>query len=339
LEGSPGRARVEIRYTALSFSAPEKVRFKYRMEGLDSAWLDAGAKRLVDYSFLPHGHYKFHVRACDDEGVWGDQEAGFDLDVPPHFWQTWWFVGASCVGGVAGISLIARRVEKKNTQRRLERAQQKHLVEMERARIAREFHDEIGSSLTHVIVLSELVKGDKTHPEEVEAHAAMISRTARKAVQGLGTIIWAANPSNDTLDSLAQYISQYSYDFCQATPVTCHLDLPTEVPPLPLTAEVRHNLFMIVKEALHNVVKHSKASTACVRLKLHPGSIELCVEDNGCGFMANAAPGGRRHGLANMRHRAEAIGATLQIISQPGAGCRVETRLMLPSTPGGQNTL
>ena len=103
----------------------------------------------------------------------------------------------------------------------------------------------IGASLSHMIVLSELVKADKTQPSEVEAHAAKIGSTAQKAVRGLGTIVWAVNPRNDTLDSLVQYISQYAYDFFQASQIACHLDLPTEVPPIQLTAEVRHNLFMV----------------------------------------------------------------------------------------------
>jgi signal transduction histidine kinase/ligand-binding sensor domain-containing protein len=332
LTAPPGRARLVIQYTALSYSAPEKVRFKYRMEGLDSAWVDGGAKRSVDYSYLPHGRYKFQVRACNNDGVWSTQNASFDLIIPPHFWQTWWFLGAALLGGGAGIALTARRVEKINAQRRLERERQAHLVELERARIARDFHDDVGARLTHVIVLSELLREDKGRPKEVEAHAAMIGNTARNAVRELGTIIWAANPRNDTLDSLVQYISQYSYDFFQATPIACHLDLPAEVPAVPLAAEMRHNLFMVVKEALHNILKHSHASEARLRLVLQDGILELRVEDNGDGFEFDPAVNGRRSGLSNMRHRIEAIGATLRIESSPGGGTSIQAKLPYPPT-------
>jgi len=338
LRGPPGKARVEIRYTALSFSAPEKVRFKYRMEGLDTGWVDAGGKRVVDYSYLPHGDYKFSVLACNEDGVWGAEGASFELTIPPQFWQTWWFLGAAIAAGVSGIALTARRLETARAQRRMERQRQEHLVELERARIARDFHDEIGSCLTHVIVLSELVKGDKLQPKEVEAHASMIGKTARNAMQGLGTIIWAANPRNDTLDGLMQYISQYSYDFCQATPVACHLDLPPEAPPLFLTADVRHNLFMIVKEALHNVVKHSRASEACVNLRVEHGYLDVGVRDNGCGFDP-AAVGGQGHGLASMRQRAEAIGAVLSIEARPGSGVSVRARFFCRNLAQGQSSL
>ncbi|HWX20949.1 MAG TPA: two-component regulator propeller domain-containing protein [Candidatus Binatia bacterium] len=334
-----GKTRLGIRYTALSFSAPEKVRFKYRMEGLDSAWVDGGTKRIVDYSYLPHGRYKFQVQACNNDGAWSTQGAKFELIIPPHFWQTWWFVGTALLSSGAGIAFAARRIENVKAQRRLERQQQAHLVELERARIARDFHDDIGSCLTHVIVLSELVKGDKSRPTEVEAHAAMIGNTARNAVRGLGTIIWAVNPRNDTLDSLVQYISQYSYDFFQATPICCHLDLPAEVPPVPLTAEVRHNLFMVIKEALNNILKHSQASEARLWLRLQDGVLEIRVEDNGRGFNVGLAAASQRSGLANMRHRTEAIGASLQIDSRQGAGTCIRVQLPYPTKEGSVCTI
>jgi len=331
LSAPAGKTRLEIQCTALSFSAPEKVRFKYWMEGLDSTWRDGGTKRVVDYSYLPHGRYKFHVQACNNDGVWNAHGASLDLIVPPHFWQTWWFVGAALLGGGAGIAFSARAREKVKAQRRLEREQQAHAVELERVRIARDFHDDIGSCLTHVMVLSELVKADKERPNEVEAHAAMIGNTARNAVRGLRTIIWAANPRNDTLDGLVQYISQYSDDFFQATSVSCHLSLPQDVPSLPLTAEVRHNLFMVVKEAFNNILKHSQASEARLGLSLQNGVIEIYVQDNGRGFEVNSASVSKRSGQANMRQRMEAIGALLQIESSPGGGTFIQVKLPYPS--------
>jgi signal transduction histidine kinase len=185
--------------------------------------------------------------------------------------------------------------------------------------------------LTHVMVLSELVKADKMRPTEVDAHATMIGNAAKNAVRGLRTIIWAANPRNDTLDGLVQYISQYSDDFFQSTSISCHLDLPGEVPSLPLTAEVRHNLFMVVKEAFHNILKHSHASQARLALSLQDGVLEMYVQDNGSGFQVELATTSTRSGLANMRHRMEGIGASLRIQSSPGGGTSIRVRLPHPS--------
>ena len=243
----PGKGRLEIHYTALSFSAPEKVRFKYRMDGLDSDWIDGGTKRVADYSYLAHGHYQFQVQACNNDAVWNTHGASLDLIILPYFWQTWWFIGLVLLSAGVTIAITVRSIEKVKLRRRLERQEQAHAVELERARIARDFHDDLGACLSHMIVLSELVKVDKAQPSEIEIHAAKIGNTARKAVQGLGTIVWAVNPRNDTLDSLVQYISQYAYDFFEASQIACHLDLPTEVPPIQLTADIRHNLFMVIK--------------------------------------------------------------------------------------------
>jgi signal transduction histidine kinase len=127
-----------------------------------------------------------------------------------------------------------------------------------------------------------------------------------------------------------QYISQYSYEYCEAASLPCRLDLPTEVPVLPLIAEARHNLFMVLKEALHNVLKHAHASEVRLSLKLHEGLLELRVEDNGRGFKADSVVTSQRRGLANMRHRMDAIGAALFIESSPGAGTSIYARWAYP---------
>ena len=323
----PGKGRLEFQYTALSFSAPEKVRFKYRMMGLDPDWVDGGAKRVADYSYLAHGRYQFQVQACNNDAVWNTEGASLNLIILPHFWQTWWFMGMALLSGVAVIAFTALSFEKAKVRRKLERQEQAHAVELERARIARDFHDDIGASLSHMIVLSELVKADKTHPREVEAHATKIGSTAQKAVRGLGTIIWAVNPRNDTLDSLVQYISQYAYDFFQASQIACHLDLPTEVPSIQLTAEVRHNLFMVTKEALNNILKHSQASEVHLCLTVQDGVLEIRVEDNGRGFETAVTATSQRSGLANMRQRTQLIGAILHIESQPGKGSSIRVQM------------
>ncbi len=142
----PGKRRLEIHYTALSYSAPEKVRFKCRMANLEPDWTDAGAKRVAIYPYLPHGRYRFRVRACNNDGVWNLDGASLDLIIAPYFWQTWWFLTPALLSGAAGIALAARGVERTKTRRRLEREEQRRAVERERARIARDFHDGLGAS-------------------------------------------------------------------------------------------------------------------------------------------------------------------------------------------------
>jgi signal transduction histidine kinase len=301
------------------------------MEDLEAEWTDAGAKRAAIYPYLPHGSYRFQVQACNNDGVWNSEGATLNLVVEPHFWQTWWFIGVAVLCGVAVVALAARKLEKAKVRRQLEREEQLRAVERERARIARDFHDGLGASLTRMIVLSELVKADKSQPAEVEAHATKIGRTAQEVVRGLGTIIWAVNPRNDSLDSLVQYLTQYAYDFFQDSSVRCRLDFPSEVPVVRLAAELRHNLFMVVKEALHNILKHSQATEARLCLSFNQGILEIVVKDDGAGFEPMRAVTIGRNGLANMRQRAEALGSRLEIESQPGKGTSI--RLRVPCLP------
>jgi signal transduction histidine kinase/ligand-binding sensor domain-containing protein len=330
---APGRRRLEIHYTALSYSAPEKVRFKCRMGDLEPDWTDASTKRVAIYPVLPHGRYRFQVQACNNDGVWNQEGASLDLVIEPYFWQTWWFIGVTILSGAAGVAVAARGLEKAKTRRRLEREEQLRAVERERSRIARDFHDGLGASLTRMIVLSELVKADRAQPEEVAAHATKIGSTAQEVVRGLGTIIWAVNPRNDTLDSLVQYLSQYACDFFQNSSVRVRLDFPAEVPVVPLPAEMRHNLFMVVKEALHNILKHAKATKARLCLSVREGMLEIAIEDDGCGFEPTRASTPQRSGLVNMRQRAEAISASLEIASQPGQGSSIRVRVACPPLP------
>ncbi len=160
----PGRGRVEIHYTALSFSDPRKVRFKCRLEGVDSDWEDVGRQRSANYSYLRPGDYRFHVRACNNDGVWNETGATLELTVLPHSWETWWFIGALLAGGATAVALTVRRVEKQKARRKLERLKYERELEHERARIARDIHDDLGASLTRMSVFSELVRADKSSP-------------------------------------------------------------------------------------------------------------------------------------------------------------------------------
>ena len=326
----PGKGRLEIHYTALSLTDSKKVLFKCRLQGLEKNWEDVGTHRSVKYSYLRPGDYTFQVQACNNDGVWNHEGATLAIKILPHFWETWWFIGAMLGSGATAIALTVRRIEKQKARRKLERLQHEQAVERERARIAKDIHDDLGASLTRMTVLSELVKADKQLPEEVEGHANRIGVSADEAVKSLDAIVWAVNPRNDTLDSLLQYLSHFAYDFFQQTAMTCQLDLPAEVPPISLTAEVRHNLFMVVKEALNNALKHSGGTEVSLRVALRDSELEIQIADNGSGFVIPVSDAGvRRNGLGNMRQRVDTIGGTLHIESQPGRGTAVDVKLHL----------
>ena len=331
LQIPPGRKRFEFHYTGLSFTVPEKVRFQYRLEGLEPEWVVAGAKRVANYSYVPPGSYKFHVKACNNDGVWNDAGAELAFMVLPHFWQTWWFrvmATLAAASAVAGSVLIETR---RRMHRKLERLEQQRGIERERTRIAQDIHDDLGASLTRITLLSQTARSELDNPSQAAVDLDRIYGTARELTRAMDEIVWAVNPKHDTLDSLASYLGRFAQDFLGAAGIRCRLRLPLELPQWPLTAEVRHNLFLAFKESLHNAVKHAAATEVQISLKVGPASFVLSVKDNGCGFLpespAQTPPDPARpangNGLVNMRQRLNEIDGGCEIKSAPRAGTNV----------------
>jgi signal transduction histidine kinase/ligand-binding sensor domain-containing protein len=323
----PGEQHYEFRYAGLSFVSPNKVRFRYRLEGLEPEWMEAGTKRSVTYSYIPPGDYVFRVTACNNDGVWNPVGAELAFTVLPHFWQTLPFRVALGVAAMAVVAVAVWAATQRRMRRTLEAAERQRAVERERARIARDIHDDLGSSLTRISLLSESVAPDQGESPQAAEALGQIYRTSRELVQAMDEIVWAVNPKHDTLDSLANYLGNYAQDFLDTAGIRCRLDVPVALPPGPVTAEVRHNLFLAFKEALNNVVKHAGATQVTVMLQTLPGGFELSVTDDGRGFPETAeAPKEHRpgsgNGLGNIRQRMAEIGGRCEI-ENPGQGTKI----------------
>jgi ligand-binding sensor domain-containing protein/two-component sensor histidine kinase len=312
---APGRGEVEVRYTALSLQAPEKNRFKYMLEGVDPGWLEGGVERAARYHNLGPATYQFRVIACNNDGVWNETGAAVSFILLPHFWQTWWF-RASLVGA-CGLVLTT-----------LYRARVARLREIEslRIEIAANLHDDVGARLTKVAMVTEFVERETTETDPVKPHIRTIFKTTREIIRAMDEIVWTINPKNDTLDNLANYIFQYAQEYFQNTGVRCRLDVPAHLPDSAISTEARHNLFMAVKEALSNVLKHAAATEVRIGLAVSDPGMTISITDDGRGFqIAQARPGG--NGLKNMKQRLEQIGGKLVVETTPGGGTtiRMET--------------
>jgi signal transduction histidine kinase/ligand-binding sensor domain-containing protein len=322
----PGRHRFEFQYTGLSFAAPEKVRFKYRLDKLDADWIDAGTKRAADYPYIPPGDYTFRVIACNNDGVWNETGASMAFTVLPYFWQTAWFRAL----GLSGIILLAGGGAWLGTRRRMRRKleilERQRAVERERTRIAKDIHDDLGASLTRINLLSQSARRDMDDPPQREKNLDQICTTARQLTRAMDEIVWAVDPQHDTLDSLASYLGKLIHELLGDSGIRCRLDFPVHLPAWPVTAEVRHNLFLAFKEALHNVLKHSRATEVQISFSPEPSAFVVNITDNGCGFDLAAMDGQsrpRRNGLVNMRKRLEEIGGRCEIETGRGHGTRV----------------
>lgn len=323
----PGKEQLEIRYTSLNLLAPDRTRFRYQLEGFQSEATDVGAERVVRYPKLPPDEYLFRVTACNEDGVWNETGVTLAIVVEPPFWQTWWFRSLVVVGLVGAIVGVVYFISTQKLQRQLARLKQQEAVEKERARIARDLHDQLGANLTQVSLLGEMVETDKDLPEEVEAHAKQISQTARLTSAALDEIVWAANPSNDTLEGLVTYACKYAQEYLAVANLSYRLDAPDKLPPTPIPPEVRHNVFLAFKESINNVVKHAQARTVKVRIRLNSNQFTFEIEDDGRGLPPDARDKGR-NGLRNMRKRMEDVGGGFAADPAPEHGTIV--RLTAP---------
>jgi ligand-binding sensor domain-containing protein/signal transduction histidine kinase len=326
----PGRGELEIHFTALSFVAPEKNRFKYKLAGYDSDWLDVGSRRFAYYNNLPPGEYRFEVMAANNDGLWATLKAPVALKLQPHWWQTWSFRGLVILSSFSAVSLGARSLTKRRMQRKLQELERQHAVEKERARIARDMHDDLGACLTQILFLSDVARKNKAQPEIVDEQVSRISKTTHEVVRNLDGIVWAVNPENDTLERFAAYLEEYVGVFLQSTDIRCRFTFPEQLPACSLSSEIRHNLFLVMKEALNNATKYSHATEIRLELKLAKGKLSLALEDNGKGFNQDEVSS-FGNGLRNMEERVRSFGGCFELESEPGKGTRIQIHLSLPS--------
>ncbi len=331
LELPAGSARFEFHYTGLSFIAPEKMRFRHLLDGWDHDWVDAGGKRVAEYSYLPPGNYTFHVRACNSDAVWNEAGASFAFTLLPHFWQRIWFRAAVALAAVALVAGVALALARRRLRRKLEIVQRQQAVERERTRIARDIHDHLGANLTRISLLSQSAQGELSNPGQAAIQLDRIYDTTLDLTRALGEIVWAVNPRHDTLDSLASYLGNFAQEYLVSLNIRCRLDVPLNLPLWPITAESRHNVFLAFKEAVHNVVKHSGATEVSVVLETGDRGFTLLIRDNGIGFDVAAVESGsapqhpgRGNGLKNIRQRLEKIGGRAEIESKPARGTSIK---------------
>jgi len=326
----PTHEQLSFRFAALSYSSPENVQFRYRLEGFENEWNWTQDEVRVKYPRLPAGDYEFQVSASNSDGVWSDPGARVRLRVWPHFWETWWFKiggGVATVIVTAGVVFLAGR---RRYRRKLRELWERQAVEQERARIARDIHDDLGSSLTRISLLSR-PGGDFSNEEPPEQEKlGRIFEISQQLMRAMGEVIWAVTPRNDSLDALANYLSDYAREFLALAGIRCRLDVPLELPDRQLSAKVRHSVFLAFKESLNNVIKHSGAHEVRIRFTPRPDGFELWVEDDGRGIPESSASG---HGLGNMQDRMDEIGGTCEVSQGPEGGGRIIFKAPLQPMP------
>jgi signal transduction histidine kinase/streptogramin lyase len=321
----PAYQHLQIDFTALTFSSPENARFRYRLDGFDEDWSEASSSRQAVYPRLPAGNYRFHVVGSTADGNWSQKEAVMAINIAPFIWQVWWFqIGAGALF-TAIVLLLVRYLSFRRLRHRLEIAERRGALDRERDRIARDIHDDLGHGLTQIVLLSELTLHNHMPQNQRDDQLGQIVTTAKQGLRSLDETVWAINPRNDTLPDLVDYLGHFAMKSLATAHIKCRLDLPDYPPNLAVPADVRHSLFLVVKEAINNIICHANASIVQLTVKVTDDALAIVIEDDGQGFaFGESAPG--QDGLLNMRKRMSDIGGEFKIESQIGLGTRISLR-------------
>lgn len=316
-----------FKFAALDFSRPSANKVQYRLEGKDADFITQKEK-TVHFVNLKPGNYKLHVMAGNGFGDWSVKRT-LDIRIRYSFWK---YIGVDLLVFLISV-LLGFAVYFRNRQQYRRLLEKQQAIEKDRIRIAKDMHDEIGSGLTRIAHLTDIIDPSKVKDPKVRGYLEDIGRSSRKLVSNIGEIIWSMNPKQDTLDSLLAYLREQSYQFFEPfESVRYQIFFPDEVPHLELSNQQRRNLFYTAKESLNNALKHADASEIELYFSIEGGR-RLCFEvrDNGKGMVETEKKqltGG--FGLPNLRRRIEEIGGQIYWESAPGQGTRVIFYMTLP---------
>ena len=305
---------VQIDFFSISAEAP--VRYQYKLEGADRDWTRPIDARSVTFPSLSPGRYRFLVRAISADGL-TSAPANVEFRILPPLWHRWWFLtGAALLLALAAYGLHRLRLGR--------------VVELERMRmcIATDLHDDIGSSLTQIAILSEVAERRMERPDPALAEPiSRVSRISRELVDSMNEIVWAINPRRDRLQDLVARMRRFAADMLTGRHIALSFRAPA-VEDVPIAADVRRQSFLIFKEAIHNAVRHSRCRDVQVTLAFQSRRLLVTVVDNGDGF-DDRHPAVEGHGLRSMQARARDLGGTIEIVSTPGRGTTVHVSVPL----------
>ena len=306
---SAEKNQFEIEYAGIDLRSGGSLRYEYRLVGVDAGWSQPVDHMSVNYASLPAGRLHFEVRSVTADGQLGPTLSGFDLSVEAPLWRRWWFLALALTLAAAGARAFFNY-----------RVRQLLAMERLRTRIATDLHDDIGASLTQISILSELARRGASRDA-----LADVAGIARELVEDMSDIVWAVNPRHDRFEALAHRMRRFASD--TLGDIELEFDATSLPPEFSVPLEYRRPLYLVFKEAAHNVARHSAATRAAIRIELDHRSLKLTVEDNGRGFDVTAPREGE--GLNSIQRRMKDVGGRAEWESKPGCGARFTATLPL----------
>ena len=292
--------------------------------------MGSGILHEARYDGLPAGRYKFRVRGADVMGRLTGVETAIGVFVPEPFWKTPWFWSVAVVAITTMTIGISRYFVWHRMRREMVRLKQQRALEQERLRIAHDIHDDLGARVTQISLLTAMAQDNPSFPDKARADFGKVSRMARELVSALYETVWAVNPENDNLEALGNYLCQMVKQLCERTPLRCRFHVQDLPHGIQVSSQTRHNISMAVKEAVHNIIKHARASEVTIRMAFTGGLLDISVHDDGSGFQPS--DNGLGNGLSNMNQRLQNVGGTCIVESGSGHGTTVRMRLEIRSS-------
>ena len=307
----------EFTFTAVNLTDGYNNQYFYKLEGIDKDWVAAGKRYFANYANIPPGDYAFYVKAKNNDDVWSIKPAKYSFSIAAPYWKQWWFI-VLCAAAAAGIIYFVYR-------QRQERIKQ--LEEM-RSRISRDLHDDIGSTLQSISVMSEIARmKTKSLLPEIEPAIEKIGNTSREMIDKMNDIVWAVNPKNDKFGNILIHMRSFAGELLAGKDISLHFKTAPEINSVKLSMEKRKSFFLIFKEAINNAYKYSGSKNVIVKIEKSNHSMKLIIEDDGCGFDFKKEYDG--NGLQNMKSRADEIDGELNISSEINKGSKIELTVHL----------
>ncbi len=320
--------KVAFGFSAINFRNPHSSNIFYKLSNVDSEWQEAGENRTVSYSHLPFGKYTFEIKTGNNKKNNNIAYASVALSIPPRFWERKSLQLLSFILFILFVIAVTKYINGIKYKRKLHLLELEQALEKERIRISKDMHDEVGANLTKMSLLGEIAKKYISDPGKLKKYLNQITNTGVEVASSLDELVWTVNPKNDKLDRLISYIVQFVEDFLSTTDIKLNLTLPEKIPSDYISAELRHTIFSVIKEAVNNSIKHSKCSKISLKFVLKENILQVIIKDNGIGYDFNKIDN-FSNGLNNMKTRIESVNGKIIFISKPLNGTEIKIELKI----------
>jgi ligand-binding sensor domain-containing protein/two-component sensor histidine kinase len=314
---------IEFEFTSLNLSNSQKNQYKYQLVGVDKTWVNAGNKRFANYTKLSPGEYIFLFKASNSDDIWNETPASIAINIVPPLWGYWWFWPLVWLLGFSVLGLGYYLYVSYDLRNKLK-------VQHIRNQIASDLHDDIGGTLTSISYFGEIAKkrlSDHASTQEIELVLDKIINNSQEMIESMRGVVWAIKPENDKAEDFFDKMNAFAREILDARNIEYDFEDNQTLSRITLSVEQRRNLFLFIKESIHNIAKHSKASKAQIRIMVEKGFFDLKISDNGIGFDTQSKQTG--NGLKTLAERARQLNGTIEMVSSPTLGTKIQLRFSI----------